>query len=254
MTCSVCLCTCNGEAYLSLQINSILAQPSHLLGELIIVDDCSTDSTFQLLTTYADHHSCIRLFANPRRLGVLKNFEKCLSLSTNPIVVLCDQDDVWAPEKLSSITSAGIDRQAGPALFLHNASVVNQEGVIVFTDFQALKGGFHHSLLANFVSNRFLGCCMAVNRELLSYALPIPRFAPQHDIWFGIIASVAGRCIYSDSILTFYRSHLANVSPASSNKSGSIMQIAWRRYTFVLCVLVLLWRMVGRKVYWAEDV
>ena len=43
---SVCMCTYNGEAYLPSKLNQ-LAQSSELISEIIVVDDCSTDSPFK---------------------------------------------------------------------------------------------------------------------------------------------------------------------------------------------------------------
>ena len=49
---SIVLCTCNGEAYLRGQIDSLLAQ-TYPFHELIVQDDCSTDSTGHIIRSYS---------------------------------------------------------------------------------------------------------------------------------------------------------------------------------------------------------
>lgn len=60
---SVVLPTYNGEKYISESIESILNQ-SFRDWELIIVDDCSTDNTFQIVETYAKQDARIRVIRN----------------------------------------------------------------------------------------------------------------------------------------------------------------------------------------------
>jgi glycosyltransferase involved in cell wall biosynthesis len=53
---SVALCTYNGEKFISQQLDSILCQTYKYL-EIIIVDDCSTDGTFNIVRSYAKKDS-----------------------------------------------------------------------------------------------------------------------------------------------------------------------------------------------------
>ncbi len=90
---SIALPTYNGEAFLSKQIDSLLSQNYNNL-ELIIVDDCSTDGTIEVLNQYKPN-AVVKIFQNERRLGVIKNFEKAISLCAGEFISLSDQDDIW---------------------------------------------------------------------------------------------------------------------------------------------------------------
>ena len=70
---SIAMTTYNGEKYLREQIDSILNQ-SFTDFELIICDDCSIDSTVQIIRSYTDAR--IKLSINDNNLGFKKNFEK----------------------------------------------------------------------------------------------------------------------------------------------------------------------------------
>ena len=90
---SIIVCTYNRKSLISKCINSILNQTINDF-ELIIVDDCSSDGTFDFLLTYND--SRIRLFktefqsggaSDPRNLGVINSKGKYLAF--------CDSDDFY---------------------------------------------------------------------------------------------------------------------------------------------------------------
>lgn len=102
MKLSVALCTYNGEKYISEQLDSILSQALQV-QEIIIVDDCSSDSTPAILESYAALHSVIKVYRNHNTLGYLKNFEKSINLCSGDIVFLSDQDDIWLREKTQSM-------------------------------------------------------------------------------------------------------------------------------------------------------
>ena len=89
--------TYNGERYLQEQIDSILNQ-TYSNFELIICDDCSTDSTIEIISSYND--SRIKLFVNDKNLGFKKNFEKAIKLCTGEYIALSDQDDIWKSNHL----------------------------------------------------------------------------------------------------------------------------------------------------------
>jgi len=98
---SVAMCTYNGSRFLPEQLASIAAQ-TRLPEEMVICDDGSTDATAEIVEAFA--HTApfpVRFIRNPQNLGSTKNFEKAIGLCTGDLIALCDQDDVWMPEKLA---------------------------------------------------------------------------------------------------------------------------------------------------------
>jgi glycosyltransferase involved in cell wall biosynthesis len=75
---SVALCTYNGEKYIRQQLDSILTQTMPV-DEIVIHDDCSTDSTYEILTDYASRYPRIFVRKNSANIGFLKNFENTLA-------------------------------------------------------------------------------------------------------------------------------------------------------------------------------
>ena len=99
---SVALCTYNGEKYLAQQLKS-LAQQTRLPDELVVCDDCSSDSTPEMIQEFARTAPFpVRFFRNPVNLRSTKNFEQAITLCDGDFISLCDQDDIWLPEKIAS--------------------------------------------------------------------------------------------------------------------------------------------------------
>src|SRR4029077_10602228 len=68
--------------------------------EIIVVDDCSTDGSANIVGKYRHRISYIR---QEKNIGALKNSLSGLKAATGDIVAFLDGDDVWMPEKLEAI-------------------------------------------------------------------------------------------------------------------------------------------------------
>ncbi len=87
----------NAEKYLAESVKSILSQ-TYTNFELLIADDCSTDRTKELLSTFND--SRILLYHNESNLGYLKTCNKLFSLCKGDLVTFQDADDVSVSERI----------------------------------------------------------------------------------------------------------------------------------------------------------
>jgi glycosyltransferase involved in cell wall biosynthesis len=97
---SVALCTYNGEEFLPKQLDSIKQQTCQV-HELIVCDDGSRDATLTILEKFKDSVPFpVHIHQNSSNLGSSKNFEQCLQKCSGEIIFLCDQDDVWMPNKV----------------------------------------------------------------------------------------------------------------------------------------------------------
>ena len=96
---SVLMCVYNGEAYLKQAINSILNQTFKDF-EFVIVDDGSTDSSWQILTEYKKRDSRIALIQNEENIGLEKSLNKGLAATTGKYIARQDADDISLPHRL----------------------------------------------------------------------------------------------------------------------------------------------------------
>lgn len=96
---SVVMATYNGEKYICNQIDSILKQTLPI-DEIIICDDGSTDSTLEIIKEYEIKYPFIKLYINKISLGPNGNFKKAFSYASGDLMLPCDQDDIWYPNKV----------------------------------------------------------------------------------------------------------------------------------------------------------
>ena len=90
---SVIIPTFNVENYIVQSLESIINQTYKNL-EIIIVDDCSTDRTFEILKKISKKDSRIKLFRNLKNLKICKTLNKAIKISTGEYIVRMDGDDI----------------------------------------------------------------------------------------------------------------------------------------------------------------
>lgn len=99
---SVMVITYNHERYIRAALDSIVAQQTTFVMEVVIGEDCSTDGTRAVLLEYqARHPALIRLLLPERNLGVSQNWEATLQACRGKYIALLEGDDYWtSPHKL----------------------------------------------------------------------------------------------------------------------------------------------------------
>lgn len=88
----------NGESYLRQAVESILDQTFRDF-EFIIIDDGSSDSTWEIITEYAERDQRIMLVQNKENIGLTKSLNKGLALAQGEYVARQDADDVSLPKR-----------------------------------------------------------------------------------------------------------------------------------------------------------
>lgn len=97
LLCSVVMTVYNAEKYLKDAIDSVLRQTESRF-ELIIVNDCSTDSSEEIIKSYTDKR--IRYFKNEKNLKVSRTRNFGVSQAKTNLIAFIDSDDIWLDNKL----------------------------------------------------------------------------------------------------------------------------------------------------------
>lgn len=225
-TISVGMTTYNSSRFIGEQIESILAQ-TVLPDEIVICDDASSDNTVEILHKILDKNEQIRvrIIQNEKNIGYIKNFEKCFSLCTGDIIISCDADDIWFPDKIEK--TQRVFRNNDVVYCYHDAIVINENKEILNESLNAswdfLDGSVDSEkvLLRNVKRQGFpYGMTIAFRRSLLMEILPF-RFA--HDGWINMCAPLFGKIVYIDEPLAYYRRHGNNTS--GTNGEGILQRI-----------------------------
>lgn len=117
---SVIVSLYNHARYLPLCVQSVLEQSHHDL-EVVIVDDASTDEGLDVAhALQRQDPDRIKVYANPRNLGVSRTRNFGVYKSSGPVLAFLDADDYWRPDKLEKqVRAFGED----PTLGLCHCSV-----------------------------------------------------------------------------------------------------------------------------------
>lgn len=91
--------TYNCERFIGETIESVLKQ-SYKNWEMIIVDDCSTDNTYDVVRKYADNDSRIKYYLLEENSGAAVARTKAMQLATGDYIAFLDSDDLWISNKL----------------------------------------------------------------------------------------------------------------------------------------------------------
>ncbi len=225
---SVCMATYNGRKYLKPQIESILAQlkPG---DELIISDDASTDGTVDLIKTCKTGK--IKLLESCNFRNPVLNFENAIKNAGGDYIFLSDQDDVWMPEKVSTMCNYLKKYD----VVVSDCVIIDSDGSILhesFQEFRKAKKGF----VRNFIRNGYPGCCIAFRREMLKYYLPFPKGIAMHDIWIGLISELKGKTIFIPDKLILYRRHEDTLTSRELKSSYSYVYRIRYRLVFAFFV------------------
>jgi glycosyltransferase involved in cell wall biosynthesis len=210
---SVVMCTYNGEKYIEEQLNSILKQTYQNL-EIIIVDDVSTDNTWQILEQYQQKYKNISIYKNEKNLGYIKNFENALKKATGDLIAIADQDDIWLPQKLE-IQQKNIEDNL---IIYHDSALINQKGEYLNKNISSIINMYEGDNCRSLIfDNCISGHTILCKKELLSYIFPFPTDM-FYDWWMGFIALAVGKIKYLPETFVKYRQHEQSVTDISGIK------------------------------------
>ncbi len=155
---------------------------------------------------------------NPERFGYRRNFEATIQalVSTGvDAVACCDQDDVWAPDKLARNVEA-LER-SGPLSLVHSDMWLMTEDGIRTERAWAFEHRSTRSVTPSqlLVRNVVSGCSMLFDAEL-ARRFPCPdEGVEHHDHWYALVASFYGGVHPIADRLLDYRQHADNAIGAS---------------------------------------
>ncbi len=211
---SIVIATYNGEKYLREQIESVLNQ-SYNNFEIIIVDDCSTDNTIQIINDLIAKDSRVKLFRNESNLGYIKNFEKGCSLANGEFIALCDQDDAWHKDKILNCYESIGDY---PMIYCDSVLCDEELKPIGVNISDRVNCRNFDNPLQQAIFCRIYGHATLIRKDFMQKAIPFLNVIP-HDWWLCYLASFSGGIKFLPQPLAFYRQHSNNIFGAAGGKS-----------------------------------
>lgn len=216
---AVAMCTYNGARFLQAQLDSLAGQ-TRPPDELVVGDDGSSDGTLDILDRFAagaGRGIRMDLRRNPANLGYAANFDATLRRTAGDVVFLCDQDDVWHPEKIDRMC-AEFERRPRLGLLHTDARLVDADGKdlrcglfealeMTAAEISAEHAGRAFDVLLR--RNTVTGATAAIRREALLEALPVAE-GWVHDEWLALRTSLGWEVDCLDWASIDYRQHGGN--------------------------------------------
>ncbi|MGC1298723.1 MAG: glycosyltransferase family 2 protein [Alloacidobacterium sp.] len=213
MLISVAMCTYNGDRFLKEQLESINAQ-TLLPEELVICDDGSSDDTPSILQKFVESAPFqVRIFRNGQNIGSTKNFQRAIERCQGELIALCDQDDVWEPQKLRTLhdqlTRSGAGGVFSDAELIDDNSQLIGRRLLQSIDFTAneQQRWLDDDCLGNLLKKDVVtGATMLFRSDLRSALLPVPD-GWIHDAWFAWMLILHSKLVLASEPFIRYRVH-----------------------------------------------
>lgn len=227
----VLLATYNNEAYLEPMLDSLLAQTLASF-RLIVSDDCSQDTSVQILQRYQPlFEGRMELHMQPTPSGSAKgNYAVLMEMASADYVLFADADDIWDDDKVMRTVAAlqEVETEHGgevPAFVFSDVRLIDGAGGAIgdsYWDFKKIRPSIAQSLGGLLVCPPMLGCASGANAALVRCATPVPvSQVTGHDWWMILVASVFGQVSPMDGPTMNYRLHGSNSSDQKEVKLTS---------------------------------
>ena len=215
----------NGEKYLSQQLETIFDQKFRNIT-LYVRDDCSEDSTVEIVKSYAKNYNIV-LIEGDQRLGAAQSFLTLLSIvpDSYSFYFFCDQDDWWESFKVSRAIDILQYNSDQPTLYCAKLELVDAHLNHLGYSRKPSFLRFENALVECVAT----GCAAAFNlpaKKILS--LCTPRHIFMHDWWVYLVISAFGKVVYDDFPVIKYRQHDLNVVGSAHGYLGLFFRRIFR--------------------------
>ena len=231
---SVAMCSYNSARFVRGQLDSF-AQQTRPPDELVVCDDASTDTTYDIIAAFARSAPFeVRLFREYSNIGRIANFENAISHCTKDILFLSDADDVWHERKIhrmlqafqSAPTVAGVFCDAEVVDVALRPRGYSQSELRKFTpaiQARLRNGEAYDALLRGQIVQ---GAALAFKTSYRPLLLPLSR-CWGHDSWIAVLLGAVGALVFVDEKLMSYRQHGGNLIGAIRAKPKRVER--WAR-------------------------
>jgi glycosyltransferase involved in cell wall biosynthesis len=217
---SVCIPTYNYAHYLPQTIKSILCQ-SYFDLELLIVDDCSTDNTKEIVAEFARNDPRICFHVNQCNIGMVQNWNRCLADARGDYIKFVFGDDLLAsPDALAQMVAV-LDENKNVSLVASKRNSIDEHSNII----KEMSGFDHYGILSG---TAVINYCLYMQKNLIGEPTAVMFRKAQSlrgfnnsykqivdmEMWFHLLEH--GELYYINKCLCSFRTH--NQQQTAKNK------------------------------------
>ena len=230
----------NYSKYISLALDSVAEQDYENI-EVIMVDDCSTDNSIEVIQSWISNYrgnKKITFIRNKENMGLTKVCNLLLTNASGKYFQPLDADDILFPQKISRQVEL-LEAHENAAFIFSNAFVINDAGEIIQDDYLARinynkdkipSGRVHEKLLEfNFVSLPTVLIRTEKAREVGGFDESLQ--VQDYYMWLKLTEQYEG--LYMNAVTAKYRVHansMGTSNTTNTRSSDSILNIKYRYY------------------------
>ncbi|MEY2669702.1 MAG: hypothetical protein RLZZ577_18 [Bacteroidota bacterium] len=192
---SILLAVYNGADFVEEAINSVIEQ-TYSNWELIVVDNGSTDNTYEIIQKMANCDDRIRNFQLTEK-GKVKAYNYSFEKAKGDYICFFAADDKLTPNSLEIRVTPIFNRQMGfSTCLLKTFSKINEYNGVVFPK--------------KINQPNYSGGSIMFTKILANMIFPIPEEQPNEDTWTSLHLRAFGENVHIPQVLYQYRIHVNN--------------------------------------------
>lgn len=203
---SVLIPTYNYGHFLSETIESVLSQTFQDF-ELIVVDNCSTDTTEQIMGNYIKKDNRIKFIRNNENIGMYRNYNQALLLARGEYIKFLNADDKFEPTLLEKFVDI-LDKDLSIALVTSYRQYFGLKDDILIPPYigkvDAVSAIFSSLKKGNWIGEPTTVMFRRKNLNLGLFDISLLMFADQ-DMWLRHLR--VGDLYVIDEVLSYFRIH-----------------------------------------------
>lgn len=221
---SIILPVYNGEKFLKTSIESCLNQTYKNI-ELIIVNDCSTDNSLEIIQNFSNVDSRIKIINNTKNLKLPRSLNIGHNIAKGHFITWTSDDNIYEPTAIAELLSALNDNEADIAY--SNVYMINNEGT------RLREVNFLN--IENIIFGNHVGSCFLYKKAVFKKNNGYNEnlfLVEDYDFWLR--AAVHSKYTHVKKMLYNYRKHensLTNQIHVDTEKSNLYIENLKKMYT-----------------------
>jgi len=209
----------NCEKYIGEAIESVLAQ-TYTNWEMFIIDDGSTDNSFNIAKHFAQKDERIKLIKQEQNNGVSIARNKAIELSKGEYLAFLDSDDLWLPEKLEKQLTFMVEKNCDFSFTRYEH--IDENGESLNKIARVIKKLTYKKMLFH----DFVGCLTVMYKQNLNDKIyhPILRNCDDYALFLKVLQHVKNAIGYNEN-LAKYRILKNSLSRNKFNKVSYFVEI-----------------------------
>ena len=211
--------TYNQEKYIEDSLKGLFSQTYSPL-EIIISDDCSTDKTFEIIQKFVSEYkgpNKVIINRNEKNLGLIKHFNKIISMCNGELIVATAGDDISLPNRVQVIYDRWNKERDSVMAIVSSSYTIDSEGKEINPPMYENKEDRYET---DYYNNKpFHGACVAYSKKVFDTFGPLEKYNCYEDMVCYRRSLLLGKVLFLKDKLVKYR--LGGISTAKKKEADS---------------------------------